>query len=152
MTRSFGRRSTAGSPTTCTGIGDSRATKSRTRSSPPGTRTVFTAGRLDRGVEQAEPARQVLLDRQLRLELRLQLELRRVVAVLAVVERDERPPRAALEAVDPVDGVRAALEPERGGKELRAEALLGQPLRDRVHGGDEVLEVRVAHDHPLEAV
>ena len=76
----------------------------------------------DRRVEEREPARQVRLDRQLLFELRLQLELGRVVALL-VAERDERPERAALEAVDPVDGVLAAVELERRGEELRAESL-----------------------------
>jgi len=51
------------------------------------------------------------------LELRLELELERVVPRL-VVDRDERPERAALEAVDPVDGVRAAVELERRREEL----------------------------------
>ena len=82
--------------------------------------------RSDRRVEQRQPARQILLDRKLLLELRLQLELGRVVALLALAGRDERPEGAALEAVDPVDGVLAALEAERRREELRAEALRGQ--------------------------
>jgi hypothetical protein len=59
------------------------------------------------------------------LELRLQLELLGVVALLAVNFRHERPERAALEAVDPVDtaAVEAlALEGEHGGEQLPAEA------------------------------
>ena len=108
---------------------------------------------LDRRVEQREPARQVRLDRELLLELRLQLELGRVVALLPVARRDERPERAALEAVDPVDGMLAALEAERRSEQLRAESLRrSAPERDRVHGGDLILEVGVVDDHPLEAV
>ena len=58
-------------------------------------RSRSIADRLDRRVVQREPLRQVLLDRQLLLELRLQLELLRVVALLAVAHRDERPERLA---------------------------------------------------------
>src|SRR5947209_3505918 len=56
-------------------------------------------------VEDAEPAAQVLLDRELLLELRLQLELLGVVALLVVARWDEGPERAALVPVDPVHGL-----------------------------------------------
>src|SRR5438270_3756563 len=99
---------------------------------------------LERGVEDAEPARQVLLDGKLALELRLQLELGGVVPLLALALRHERPERPAFVAVDEVDGMLAALEPEDGGEQLRAEALLLQAGRDRVHGCDLILELRIA--------
>ncbi|MDX6518521.1 MAG: hypothetical protein QOF50_1367, partial [Gaiellaceae bacterium] len=44
--------------------------------------------KLDRRAVRGEPAREILLDRQLSLELRLQLELARVVALLALAFRD----------------------------------------------------------------
>src|SRR5947208_11170459 len=69
---------------------------------------------LERRVEDAEPAGQVLLDRQLLLQLRLQLELLRVVSLLVVAGRDERPECAALVPVDPVHGMLAAVELEDG--------------------------------------
>src|SRR5206468_9150732 len=96
----------------------------------------------------AEPAAQVLLDRELRLQLRLELELLGVVPFLAFAHRDEGPKRAALVAVDPVDRVPAALELEHRGEQLRAEALLLETLRDRVNRGHLVLELRVADDDP----
>ncbi len=84
----------------------SRACSAATTSARCSSASARTTRRLlDRRVEEREPARQILLDRQLVLELRLQLELRRVVALL-LADRDERPERAALEAVDPVDGIR----------------------------------------------
>src|SRR5205809_201598 len=82
---------------------------------------------LERRVEDAEPAGQILLDRQLRLELRLQLQLLGVVALLVLPGRNEGPEGAALVAVDPVDGMLPALELEDRGQELRAEALLLEP-------------------------
>ena len=42
----------------------------------------------------------------------------------------------------------AAVELEHRGEELRAEALLLQALRDRVHRRDLILELRVADDYP----
>ena len=129
-----------------TGIGASAAMKAgRQVGDHAGT------GRSDRRVEEAEPAGQVLLDRELVLELRLQLELGGVVAVLALAGRDEGPEGAALEAVDQVDGVLAAVEAERRREQLRAEALRGQLGRDRVHRGHLALERRVGDDQPLEA-
>src|SRR5882672_11550074 len=92
----------------------------------------------DRCVEEREPSRQVLLDRQLVLELCLQLELLRVVA-FRLARRDERPPGAALEAVDEVDGMLVAVEAEDGGEQLRAESFRGQLGRERVRARDEIL-------------
>src|SRR5579884_1259631 len=109
------------------------------------------ACRLDRRVEDAEPACEIGLDRQFAVELRLELELLRVVALLVLAGRDERPERAALAAVDPVDRVLAAGEAEDGGEELLAESLGRQLRADCVDGRYLVLEVRVAHDDPLEA-
>ena len=86
---------------------------------------------LERRAEQGEPVGQVGLDRQLLLELRLQLELGRVVAC-RLVDRDERPERATLEPVDPVDRMSAALEPEDRREQLLAEALRGQLGGERV--------------------
>src|SRR5205085_11558576 len=84
--------------------------------------TRRSSSSLEGSVEEAEPAGEILLDRQLVLELRLQLELRRVVALLVAAGRDERPEGPALVAVDPVDRVLATVEPEGGGQELRSEA------------------------------
>src|SRR4029450_12398512 len=108
---------------------------------------------LQRGVEQAEPAREVLLDRQLVLELRLQLELLGVVPFLLSL-RDERPEGAALEAVDPVDVRPVAelrLELEGRREQLTAEPRLLQPLRHRVPRRPLALELGVADDYPLVA-
>src|SRR5438094_5958480 len=107
--------------------------------------------RSERSVEEAEPARQVLLDRQLTLELRLQLELLGVVALLLLPGRHERIERAPLVAVDPVDRMLPAVEAEHGRQKLRAEALLLEPLRNGMDGGDLILELRVAHHDPGEA-
>src|SRR5690349_18686617 len=95
---------------------------------------------LERCVEDAEPAAQILLDRQLRLELRLELELLGVVALLPRPGRHEGPEGTPLVAVDPVDGVLAALELEDRCEQLRAEPLLLQPLGDGVNGRDLILE------------
>src|SRR5437763_17173705 len=97
---------------------------------------------LNRGVEESEPLGQVGLDRQLGLELRLQLQLARVVAPLPLAGRDERPESACLEAVDPVDPMLAALEAERGGEQLPAEAAVGELLPHRVDGSHLILELR----------
>src|SRR5436190_12891525 len=104
-------------------------------------------------VEQPEPARQILLDRQFRLKLRLQLHLLGVVPLLALAGRDERPEGALLEAVDPVRTalLELALEREDGGEQLAAEAAVLELLRDQMRGRDEVLEVLVVDDEPLEA-
>src|SRR5919201_6391361 len=83
---------------------------------------LFRRPLLNRGVEQPEPAGEIRLDRQLALQLRLQLQLLGVVALLVLARRDERPERAALVAVDPVDGVLPTLEAERGREQLRPEA------------------------------
>ena len=64
---------------------------------------------LDREAVEGEPHRDVRLDGQLLLQLRLQLELLGVVA-LALPGRHERPERAALVAVDEVDGMLPAVE------------------------------------------
>src|SRR5436309_386662 len=80
--------------------------------------------------EQGEPLAEVGLDRELLFELRLQLELLRVVPLMLLAGRDERPPRPRLEAVDPVDGMagaeRASFELERRGEQLPAEAVVLQ--------------------------
>src|SRR5438067_2118242 len=106
---------------------------------------------LDGGVEDAEPAGQVLFDRELRLELRLELELLRVIPLLALAGGDEGPEGPALVAVDPVDRVLAALEAKDRRQELRAEPLLLEALGHGVHGGDLVLELRIVDDDPGEA-
>src|SRR5207253_5260053 len=106
---------------------------------------------LDRGAEEGEPAREILLDRQLMLELRLQLELLGVVALLVLAGGDERPERASLVAVDPVDRVLAAVEAEHRGEELGPEALGLELGRDSVSARHEILEIRVADHEPLEA-
>src|SRR4029079_5961180 len=98
---------------------------------------------LERSVEDAEPAAQILLLGELGLQLGLQLELLGVVALLPLAGRDERPERAALVAVDPVDGLLAALELEDRREQLGPEALLLEPLRHRVHGRDLVLELGI---------
>ena len=46
----------------------------------------------------------------------------------------------------------AAVEAERGGEQLLAEALGLELGADEMDGGDEILEVRVANDEPLEPV
>src|SRR4029078_1563374 len=109
---------------------------------------------LDRGVEEGEPLAEVGLDRQVGLELRLplqllgaverglelvlQLQLVGVVALLFLARGDERPPRAGLEAVDPVDGMararRGALEAEGRCEELTAEAVVLQLPERRMDG------------------
>src|SRR5438046_882091 len=81
---------------------------------------------LDGRVEEPEPGRQVLLDRELFVELRLQLELLGVVALLVLAARHERPERAALVAVDEVDRLLAAVEAERRGEQPVAEAAVLQ--------------------------
>src|SRR3954468_17726586 len=118
---------------------------------PKGVRFAAAGFHSKRGVEETEPLAQVLLDGELLLELRLQLELARVVAFLLHAGRHERPERAGLEAVDPVHGMLAAFEAEGGREQLRAEAALDELLCDRVDRGHLILELRVAHDHPLEA-
>ena len=72
--------------------------------------------------------RQVGLDGQLLLELRLQLELARVVALLLLAGRDERPERAGLEAVDPVDRMAAA---RRSGRRRRGAGRRSRAPRTR---------------------
>src|SRR6266536_4092457 len=79
---------------------------------------------LQRGVEDAEPARQILLDGQLRLELGLELQFLGVVPLLVLPSRDERPERPSLVAVDPVHRVLPTVEAENRGEKLRAKALL----------------------------
>src|SRR4051812_8901064 len=103
---------------------------------------------LDRRVEDAEPAREILLDGQLAGELRLQLELFGVVALLAVAERDERPERGALVAVQPIHGVLPAVETEDGGEQLLPEAARLQLRAVRMHPGDLILEIGVGGDDP----
>src|SRR5207245_10344604 len=106
----------------------------------------------DRRFVEGEPLGEVRLDRQLLLELGLQLELLRVVALLAVACRDERPELRVLETVDPVDRLLfLSLEAEGRGEQLGAEARTGELRCDEVRRGDLVLEVRVTHDQPLEA-
>src|SRR5207244_8623521 len=108
---------------------------------------------LERRVEQAEPAGQVRLDRELLVELRLQLELLGVVAIL-LARGDERPESALLVAVDPVDRLAVpelGLKLERRRQQLLAEAGLLQALADRVDGRHLVLEIGVANDDPLVA-
>src|SRR5262249_51553607 len=78
--------------------------------------------RSDRCVEQRQPPRQILFDRELLFQLRLELELARVVALL-VLERHEGPERPELEPVDPVHRLLAVFEAERGGEESVAEPL-----------------------------
>src|SRR5579884_501049 len=106
-------------------------------------------------VEEPEPLAEVRLDRQLLLELRLQLQLAGVVSLLLLAGRDERPPRPRLEPVDPIDGMvaapRAAVEAERGGEELAAEAVLLELGGEGVDARDLIVELGVADDHPLEA-
>src|SRR5205085_9114711 len=94
---------------------------------------------LERRVEEAEPPAELGLDRQLAVELRLQLELLRVVALLVLAGRHERPERAALVPADEVDGTHAADELEQPGEQLLAEDLLLEALGNRVDGGDPVL-------------
>src|SRR5439155_10870184 len=108
---------------------------------------------LDRGAEEPEPARQVLLDWQLVLQLRLELELLGVVALLLLARRYERPERAGLVAVYPVDGlVRVlALEAEHRRQQLAAEPAGLQLGGGGVHRGHDVLEILVANDDPLVA-
>src|SRR5438128_2295770 len=103
---------------------------------------------LERRVEDAEPAGQVLLHRQLFLQLGLQLQLLRVVPLLVLPSRDEGPERPPLVAVDPVHRVLAAIELEHCGKELRAESLLLQTLGDRVDRRHLILELWIADDDP----
>ena len=101
------------------------------------------------GRRRPEPHRDVGLDRKLFLHLRLQLQLLRVVAV-SLADWHEGPERAALVAVDPVDRLRA-LELEDRREELRPEAALGELRPDEVNSRDEILELVVSHDEPLEA-
>src|SRR5439155_24250324 len=109
------------------------------------------AGESDRRVEEAEPAAQVGLDRQLAVQLRLQLQLLGVVPFLVLAGRDEGPEGAALVAVHEVHGVLSSVELEDRRQELLAEALLLQPLGDRVGGRHLVLEIRVLDNHPAVA-
>ena len=69
----------------------------------------------------------------------------RVVALLSS-PRHERPEGAALEAVDPVDRLLAAVERKTAASSCVAEALRRQLRGDQVDGRDEILEVGVAHD------
>src|SRR5205814_4565372 len=103
--------------------------------------------------EEAEPARQILLDRKLALELRLQLELLGVVTLLLLAGRDERPERARLVAVHPVDRLLRILALEA---EDRREQPVAETARLELGGGgvrrrDDVLQILVADDDPLEA-
>ena len=106
----------------------------------------------DRRVVEAEPARQVLLDRELALELRLELELAGVVA-LVLTGRNEGVERATLVGIEHVHGalVAAGLEAEDGSQELGAEPAGDQVRGDEVDGRHQVLDVRVANHDPLEA-
>src|SRR5205085_10598309 len=88
---------------------------------------------------------------QLVLELRLQLELLGVVAFLVAAGGDERPECAALVAVDPIDRMLAAVEAEGGCEQLRAEAASLELAADDVDARDDILQVGVADDQPLEA-
>src|SRR5204862_182811 len=65
--------------------------------------------------------------------------------------RDEGPEGAALVAVHEVHGVLSSVELEDRRQELLAEALLLQPLGDRVGGRHLVLEIRVLDHHPAVA-
>src|SRR5688572_15715737 len=114
-------------------------------------RTSYSGRTSDRSIEERQPAREVLLDRQLLFELRLQLELRGVVALLVLPRGDERPERAALVAVDEVDGMLAALEAKDRREQLRPEAARLELGADEVDGRDEVLEVVVLDDDPVVA-
>src|SRR6266545_8056408 len=106
---------------------------------------------VERSVEESKPAGQVRLDRELSLELVLQAELLRVIPLLVVPAREERPERAALVAVDEVDAALAILKGKKGSEELPAEAAIGELGADQVGSGHEVFEVLVADDDPLEA-
>ena len=88
---------------------------------------------LERRIEDPEPAGQIRFDRQLLLQLGLQLQLLGVVSLLALTGGNEGPEGAPLVAVDPVDGLLAALELEHRREELAAEARFLEPLRDRVN-------------------
>src|SRR5206468_5118523 len=124
--------------------------RAKSRSAPrAGVRPTAPSRQSNGRVVQGEPPRQVGLDRKLLLELRLELELFRVVTLLTVAHRDERPERRRLEAVDEVDGVLASGETERRGEQLLPEARIRQLRRDQVRRIDEILEVVVAHDQPL---
>src|SRR5262249_32270664 len=144
------RRSHAARSRACLGTSPRKARPPRGPSvGPVGERSVSPT--LNRGVEEAEPGREILLDRQLALELRLQLELLGVVALLLVSHRDDRPERPALVAVDPVDRMLPTLEAERGREQPLPEAALLQLGADQVDRRDEILELRIANDQPLEA-
>src|SRR4029079_129564 len=151
MPSSSSRRTGASRSASCSWITRRwRSASPPSRRSPARWASRFSSS--DRRVEQREPLRQVLLDRQLLLELRLQLELAGVVALLTRAGRDEGPEGAGLEAVDPVGGVPvAAVEPEGCSEQLAAESLLRQAVRRAVHAGDLILEIGIADDHPLEA-
>src|ERR671915_1486613 len=132
-----------------------RATWSRSRASPMAGTAPATTGRegtlVQRGVEKAEPAREIWLDRQLALELALQAKLLGVVALLLLAGGHERPERSALEPVDQIDGLLAAIEREERCQELPAETP-GLELRaDEIGSRDEILEIPVADHEPLVA-
>src|SRR6266566_3846641 len=104
--------------------------------------------RLERSVEDAEPAGQVWLHRELLLQFGLELQLLRVVSLPVLARRDEGPERASLVAVDPVDRVLPPVELEHGGEELRPESLLLQALRHRMDRRHLILEVGITDDDP----
>src|SRR5216684_7288604 len=104
--------------------------------------------RLQRRVEDPEPAGQVLLDRQLLLQFGLQLELLRVVSLLVFARRYEGPERAPLVPVDPVDRMLAAVELEDRGEKLRPETLLLETLGHCMDRRHLVLEIGIADDDP----
>src|SRR5918999_3997073 len=106
----------------------------------------------ERRVEEPEPARQVGLDRELLFELVLEADLLCVVTLLFFARRDEGPERAALEAVDERDRLLAALEGKHSGEQLPAEAARRELRADEMDRRDEILEITVADDEPLEAV
>src|SRR6266545_4178001 len=106
---------------------------------------------VERSVEEGKPASQVRLDRELSLELVFQAELLRVVPLLVLPARDERPKRAALVAVDQVDAALPVLKGKKGSEELPAEAAIGEFGADQVGRGHKVFEILVADDDPLEA-
>src|SRR5262249_14142883 len=101
-----------------------------------------------RRVEEAEPAAELGLDRQLAFELGLQLELLRVVSLLVLAGRHERPEGAALVPVDEVHGMLPAVELEQRREQLLSEALLLEALSHRVNSRDLIFELRVADDDP----
>src|SRR4051812_43458876 len=151
------RRSTSASAASSFSSGWGRRSTSRPRRAPrcrSEMTSVRTAARtvLDRDPPEREPAVELGLDRELRADDSLDLQLAFRVALLVAARRHERVPRAPLVVVDEVQRLGGAVvEGEDGAQNPVLVAAYGQCVADRVDADREILEVRVAEDHPAVA-